>query len=61
MAEAPDDLLLVQVAGVGLQPADGLHVPVYLEGVLPRHRHVRGRAIVQLVELVGLPTLGQVG
>lgn len=59
MAEASDDFLLVQVAGVGLQAAYGLHPAVQDQGVVPRHGHGRGRAVVKLVQLVGLQGEGR--
>lgn len=54
VAEAPDDLLLVQVARARLEAPDGLHAPVVHQRVVPRHRHAGGRAAVQLVQLEGL-------
>ena len=54
VAEAADDLRLVEDSSCGLQAADGLHVAVVGQGLVARHRGAGRRALVQLVQLVRL-------
>jgi len=49
VAEAPDDLLLVELVGLQLHASDGLHGAVVLQTLLPGHHHLGGRSLVQLV------------
>ena len=49
MAEASDDLLLVELVGLQLHAPNGLHGAVILETLLPGHHHLRCRGLVQLV------------
>ena len=54
MTEASDGLLLVQVACSGLHAADEEHLPVVLEGIVPRYCYCGVRSLVEKVNFVGL-------
>ena len=59
MAEASDDLLLVELVGLQLHSPNGLHGAVVLETLIPGHHHLRGRGLVQLVDVTFLLVWGE--
>lgn len=54
MAEATDDLLLVQVAGSSFHSSDHLHVFIVVKGFISCDSHSRCWAFFKLVQFEGL-------
>lgn len=54
MAEATDDLFLVEVAGGSLEPPQQGQLSVHLERILAAQRHLVLWSFVELVQFVGL-------
>ena len=56
VAEASDDLLLVQLIGLQLHAPDGLHDAVILQTLLPRQLRLQRRTLLQAVHVAFLLT-----